>query len=78
MYGQGWARFLQALAAGIRDSAVVLVTGKVRQQDLGFPSPPPPPAASRVEAVVARPAVSAEPAAPVVVAPPQGPVSLLD
>lgn len=40
LYGQGWARFLQALAAGVRDSLLVLATGRIRREDLTFPEPP--------------------------------------
>jgi hypothetical protein len=66
LYGQGWARMLLALAAGVRDSAVVMVTGKIRQKDLAFPQAPPPqphqPASPRVTtAAMAEPALVSTP-----------------
>ena len=41
MRGQGLARFLLALSAGVRDSVRVMVTGRINDADLCFPDPPP-------------------------------------
>jgi hypothetical protein len=41
MRGQGLARFLLALSAGVRDSLRVLVTGRISDEDLRFPNAPP-------------------------------------
>ncbi|KAL4429210.1 hypothetical protein ABPG77_010189 [Micractinium sp. CCAP 211/92] len=41
LQGQGFARLMVALAAGSREALRVMVTGRIRREDLAFPEPPP-------------------------------------
>ncbi|KAL4443375.1 hypothetical protein ABPG75_011112 [Micractinium tetrahymenae] len=41
LQGQGIARFMVALAAGSREALRVMLTGRIRREDLAFPEPPP-------------------------------------
>ncbi|PRW50800.1 Hypersensitive-induced response [Chlorella sorokiniana] len=88
LQGQGLARFFIALTAGLRESAKVLLTGRIKQEDLTFPQPPPgddraaleaagvspmPPAAAEEDGQQeAAPAAAASPAGPAAQQPLQG------